>query len=70
MQALLDAKKKSPLQVAKEAGLAYGTVRHLVMDHSDRFDKATLDKLCAYFGVQLNELFEWVPTPGPKPASD
>lgn len=48
--------------VAKATGLNYGTVRHLILGHSDRFDKKTLARMCAYFGVQLNEIFEWVPS--------
>lgn len=58
---LLERRGESMAHVAEATGLAYGTVRHLVLGHTDRFDKKTLDVLCSHFGVQLNEMFEWVP---------
>lgn len=65
---LLKARKITIQEVAKGTGLAYGTVRHVVMGHTDRIDLNTIDKLCGYFQVQPDRLFRWVPD-APKEAN-
>jgi len=47
--------------VADRSGLAYTTVFALYHDKARRIDLATLDALCRALGVQVSDLFEYVP---------
>lgn len=47
--------------VAQATGLAFGTVAGLYHDRAERFDRHTLDALCAHLDVPLCELLERVP---------
>jgi len=37
----------------------------LYHDRADRFDRATLDKLCSYFGIAIGELLIYRPEATP-----
>lgn len=58
---VMGEKRKKIQDVAAEAGLAYTTVFTLYHDRAQRIDLATLDKLCRVLGVQVGDLFEYVP---------
>jgi putative transcriptional regulator len=47
--------------VARLSGLSYQTVWDLYHGKAQRIDLTTLDKLCRALGVQVGELFEYVP---------
>ena len=47
--------------LARLSGLSYQTVFDLYHGKARRIDLATLDKLCRALGVQVGELFEYVP---------
>lgn len=52
-------------EVARATGLARNTVMALYHDRADRFDRATLDKLCGYFGVPIGDLLLYRPDATP-----
>ncbi len=62
---LMGERRVSMLAVARATGLSYTTVFQLFHDRSTRYDKATLESLCAYFGVGLEHILEWTPAPTP-----
>jgi putative transcriptional regulator len=45
--------------VVKGTGLATNTVSGLYHDKAKRIDFETLDKLCAFFGRDVGEFFQW-----------
>jgi putative transcriptional regulator len=47
--------------VARETGLHRNTVTLLYEESAVRVDLDAVDKLCAYFGVRVGELFEQLP---------
>ena len=59
---------------AQGSGLSRRTVHDLYHDKSNRFDRDTLNRLCAFFDVPLDQVLEWrradedppvyTPTPG------
>ena len=57
---LMGARRLSIQDVATATGLSYTTVFQLYHDKSTRFDRETLDRLCAYFGVGLGDILEWM----------
>ena len=65
LSTLCGERRVSVAEVARATGLARNTVMALYHDRADRFDRATLDKLCAYFGVPIGELLVYRPDPAP-----
>ena len=61
-------------EVAQGSGLSRRTVHDLYHDKSNRFDRDTLNRLCAFFDVPPDQVLEWhradedppvyTPTPG------
>ncbi|MBD3726236.1 MAG: helix-turn-helix transcriptional regulator [Moraxella osloensis] len=45
----------------RETGISKTTLHKIYNDQSTRIDFETIDKLCEYLDVQVNELFEYVP---------
>ena len=48
-------------EVARATGLYRGSVSLLYEETAEKVDLETVDRLCAYFGVTVGELFEQVP---------
>ena len=60
-KALEERRDISLRTVAKETGLALGTVQRVNSGHIDKVYLSTLETLCRYFGVQsISELIEYV----------
>jgi DNA-binding Xre family transcriptional regulator len=59
---LMKSRGVSAYALAKGAGLNYPTAYRLSrpIGRVRRLEVNTLDRLCAYFGVQPGELLEWV----------
>ena len=64
---LMGERRLSIQDVARDTGLSYTTVFQLYHDRSTRYDKETLDRLCNYFGVGVEQIFEWQPESNPAP---
>jgi putative transcriptional regulator len=47
--------------VARKTGLHRNTVTLLYEETATRIDLDAIDRLCAYFKVQIGDLFEFVP---------
>lgn len=59
-------------EVAEAAGIDRGALTRLELGRTERFDGQMLARLCAFYGVGLEELLEYTPetpegirTPGP-----
>jgi putative transcriptional regulator len=59
---LMGDRRLSIQDVARATGLSYTTVFQLYHDRSTRYDRDTLDRLCTYFGVGIEQILEWTPT--------
>jgi putative transcriptional regulator len=77
VSALLGERRASIQDLARDAGLAYGTAFALYHDKAARYDRDTLNKLCRYFGCGVGELLVYRPDgtsahdePGGQPAAD
>jgi putative transcriptional regulator len=71
---LMGERRLSIEDVARGAGLARRTVHDLYHDKSSRIDLETLNKLCAFFDVDTQQVLEWQradgdPQPFAAPAS-
>lgn len=53
-------RKLKVAEVARATGLYRGSVSLLYDETASKVDLETIDKLCAYFGVTVGELFEQV----------
>ena len=60
---LMGERRASIQDVARATGLSYTTVFQLYHDKTTRYDKETLDRLCNYFSVGLEQILEWTPDP-------
>lgn len=58
---LMGERKLKVADVARATGLYRGTVSLLYDETAAKIDLETIDKLCAYFGVAVGELFEQLP---------
>lgn len=58
---LMGERKLKVAEVARATGLYRGTVSLLYDETASKIDLETIDRLCAYFGVTVGELFEQVP---------
>lgn len=63
---LLGERKLKISDVALETGINRGTLTRLYYETAERVDLEVLDKLCAYFKIDLTELIERVPSNSPK----
>ncbi|NKE68905.1 helix-turn-helix transcriptional regulator [Ramlibacter sp. RBP-2] len=58
---LLGERKLKISDVATSTGIHRHTLTRLYSETAERVDLEVMDKLCAYFGVAVGELFEHVP---------
>jgi putative transcriptional regulator len=58
---LMGERRLSIQDVARGTGLAYSAVHDLYHDRTKRYDRETLNKLCAFLRVPVGELLEWQP---------
>ena len=56
---LMGERRVSIQEVARATQLTYSVVHELYHDKSKRFDRTTLNKLCAYFDVPVGDILEW-----------
>jgi len=57
-------------EISEATGLSTTTITKLANNQSALVGISTLDRLCAYFGVGVGELLEYVPMPAPVIAPD
>ena len=57
---LMGERKLKVADVARATGLYRGTISLLYDETAAKVDLETIDRLCAYFGVAVGELFEQV----------
>lgn len=48
--------------VIRETGLSRNTITLLYKEDAQKLDLLALDKLCEFFGCEVNEILEWVPS--------
>ncbi|WP_298826393.1 helix-turn-helix transcriptional regulator [uncultured Piscinibacter sp.] len=60
---LMGERKLRIADVARDTGLHRNTVTLLYDETATRVDLDSIEKLCAYFGVGVGELFEHIPDP-------
>jgi putative transcriptional regulator len=59
-------KRNIPLtEVSKDTGIARRTLYAWQNNNIDRFDTDVIEKLCQYFGVNLSDLLEYIPSDDP-----
>lgn len=58
---LMGERKLKVADVARATGLYRGTISLLYDETAAKVDLETIDRLCAYFGVAVGDLFEQVP---------
>lgn len=56
---LMGDRRLSIQAVHQGTGISYATMHDLYHDRNKRIDFATLDKLCNFFGVGPEQVFEW-----------
>jgi len=64
---LLGDRRLSIREAARLTGVSYRALFELYHDRTARIDLVTLDRLCNYFQVSPNDIFEWAPTPPDDP---
>jgi putative transcriptional regulator len=57
---IMGRKRLKVTDVVKHTGLARNTVTEIFHARSKRVDMETLDKLCAFLGVSVGDIFEHV----------
>lgn len=57
---LMGEHKMKVIDVARETGLHRNTITLLYKETATRVDLETMDKLCALFDCQVEDLFEYV----------
>ena len=63
---LIGERRVSIREVSRETGIAYRAVFDLYHDRSTRLDLHTLNRLCNYFQVGPEQIFEWTTEPTPQ----
>lgn len=58
---LMGERKLKISEVARDTGLHRNSITLLYQETANRIDLEVVDKLCAYFGVGVGELFEFTP---------
>jgi putative transcriptional regulator len=61
---LRENRKLTYRTVAKETGLAIGTLTAYMTQQVERFDKSTLETLCEYLDCNVGELLSYSPDDG------
>lgn len=56
---LMGERRLSIQDVARASGVSYRALFDLYHDRTKRIDLVTLNRLCNYFGVNPNDIFEW-----------
>ena len=51
-------------ELSRATGISLSGINGLATDQTRRYDASTLDRLCAYFGVGVADLLEYVPNAG------
>lgn len=60
LKMIADARDLSIRQIARETGSHYEIIRRMYNDTMERYPRDVLDKLCAYLGVGIGDLLEYV----------
>lgn len=60
---LLGERKLKISDVARDTGINRGTLTRLYYETTERVELEVLDQLCDYFGVDLPQFLEKVPSP-------
>ena len=63
---MMGERKVRIADVARDTGLHRNTLTLLYKETATRVDVEAIDKLCGYFGCQVQDLLEWQPD-SPKP---
>lgn len=58
---LAEKRRLSLLQIAKETGLSYNTIKSWENGTVSRFDTHVITSLCEFFNCSLSQLIEYVP---------
>jgi|WetSurMetagenome_2_1015567.scaffolds.fasta_scaffold1215897_1 putative transcriptional regulator len=66
---LRENRKLTYRTVAKETGLAIGTLTAYMTQQVNRFDTSTLETLCDYLGCDVGDLLTYSPEDGKKKTS-
>ena len=61
---LMGERKLKIAELARATGLHRNTLTLLYDETATRVELEVIDKLCAYFGVPVGELFEFIPDRG------
>ncbi len=56
---LMGERKLKIADVARDTGINRGTITRLYQETASRIELEVLDRLCAYFGCQVADLFEY-----------
>ena len=59
---LMGERRLKIADVARETGLHRNSLTLLYRDEAARIDVETIDKLCDFFGCEVGELLEYIPT--------
>jgi putative transcriptional regulator len=59
LSTLMGERKLKISEVARDTGLHRNSITLLYQETANRIDLEVVDKLCAYFGVGVGELFEF-----------
>lgn len=57
---LMGERKLKISDVSRDTGINRGTITRLYHETYERVERDVMDGLCAYFGVEIGELFERV----------
>jgi putative transcriptional regulator len=57
-------RKLKVAEVARDTGLHRNTLTQLYFETAVRIDLSTVDRLCEYFNIGVEELFEFTPIQG------
>ncbi len=61
---LMGERKLKVAEVARDTGLHRNTLTQLYFETAVRIDLSTVDRLCEYFNIGVEELFEFTPIQG------
>ena len=58
---IADSRELSIREIARESNCHFEIVRRLYNDTMERYPKDVLNRLCAYLGVEVGDIVEYVP---------
>lgn len=67
---ILAEKRLKVADAVRQTGISKTTLHKIYNDQSTRIEFETIDKLCAFLGVSVDELFEHIPTGSPELLTD